>query len=61
MMARFPEHIRSDVKSSIRSAMQRKMEGFNPETKYMPFHTRLLGRRPDASVFLHPISQYQFR
>ena len=42
-MTGFPEYIRRDVKSSISSAMMRKMEGFNPETKYMPFHTRLLG------------------
>ena len=56
-MARFPDGIRRDVKSSISSAMLRKMEGFNPETKYMPFHTRLLGAdRMHLFSFIHSLN-----
>ena len=56
-MARFPEPIRRCVKSSISSAMLRKMEGFNPETKYMPFHTRLLGAdRMHLFSFIHSLN-----
>ena len=56
-MARFPYHVRQSVKSSIVSAMRRKMVGFNPETKYMPFHTRLLGAdRMHLFSFIHSLN-----
>ena len=57
MMACFASHIRGAVKEAIRSAMLRKMESYNPETKYMPFHTRLLGSdRMQLFSFIHSLN-----
>lgn len=56
-MTAFPYQTRHDVKSAIRSAMRRKMQGYNPETKYMPFHARLLGRdRMHLFSFVHSLN-----
>lgn len=56
-MARFAVQTRSAVKEAIRSAMLRKMESYNPETKYMPFHTRLLGTdRMHLFSFIHSLN-----
>lgn len=43
-MPGFSADTRQGVKSEISSALRRKMATYNPETTYMPFHTRLLGR-----------------
>ncbi len=57
MMARFAGRTRTAVKEVIRSAMLRKMETYNPETRYMPFHTRLLGRdRMHLFSFIHSLN-----
>lgn len=32
------------IESRLKECLRKKMEKYNPETKYMPFHTRLLGK-----------------
>ncbi|WP_373876842.1 TdeIII family type II restriction endonuclease [Helicobacter suis] len=35
--------IKQDVKDLLIKALKSKPKSYNPETSYMPFHTRLLG------------------
>lgn len=57
MMGKFDDEVRSQVKETIKSALRRKMTGYDPETKYMPFHTRLLGAdRMHLYSFIHSLN-----
>lgn len=45
------------VQSVIADALRRKMEGYNPESSHMPFHTRLLGKdRMALFSFIHSLN-----
>ncbi len=45
------------VQRVITDALRRKMEGYNPESSHMPFHTRLLGKdRMALYSFIHSLS-----
>ncbi|MDY0151703.1 MAG: TdeIII family type II restriction endonuclease [Candidatus Cloacimonas sp.] len=43
--------------SVLKSSLTRKMQGYHPETSYMPFHTRLLGKdRLALYSFIHSLN-----
>ena len=45
------------VQRVITDALRRKMEGYNPESSHMPFHTRLLGKdRMALFSFIHSLN-----
>lgn len=45
------------VQNVIADALRRKMEGYNPESSHMPFHTRLLGKdRMALFSFIHSLN-----
>ena len=46
------------IKEKIKDCMREKFQSYSPETSYMPFHHRLLGRA-DGFVFLHPLLEYK--
>ncbi|WP_212741806.1 TdeIII family type II restriction endonuclease [Campylobacter sp. MIT 12-5580] len=36
--------IKQKIKDRLKLALRQKFESYNPETSFMPFHTRLLGK-----------------
>lgn len=55
-MAIIKEHIEV-VERVIRESLRRKFQSYNPETKHMPFHYRLLGRdRMALFSFIHSLN-----
>jgi hypothetical protein len=51
-----PESIKS-IESSIRDSLRRKFQNYNPESKNMPFHFRLLGKdRMALYSFIHSLN-----
>ena len=46
-----------EIKECITDAIRRKLEAYNPETRSMPFHYRLLGRnRMTLYSFIHSVN-----
>ena len=45
------------IETTIRDSLRKKFQSYNPETKYMPFHYRLLGRdRMALFSFIHSLN-----
>lgn len=48
---------KSNIEDVIKKSLRTKFKGYNPETKYMPFHHRLLGRdRMALFSFIHSLN-----